>query len=505
MRNQESQDRAEKLKSLLVRLESEEDVNLVQEDFNKHFTSVSVEEIAAAEELLIQQGTTVQDIGSLCSLHTAMLEGKIEESPKGPTGESGHPAQMILAENQGMRAYIDSKVRPLLKDGLHQDRPALLEALRKLGSIRKHYDKKDNLLFPYLEKAGITGPSTVMWENESRNKTAIRLAVRLAEDPATTEDKLQEAMEKLLSDLLGMMKLEEEILMPMVLENVKEEEWVLIAEEALDIGYIFLDGIEGAALSDANTWLNNQKGIAPVPPAVGEIRLPTGSFMPDQLRAVLNTLELDITVIDHEDRVIYFNEMSPRYFSRTKTILGRSVYLCHPPQALDTVKGILNDFKSKKKKSASFYFPRGDLRLLIQYFGLYNEEGEYLGCLEAVQDLKPLEIYFEGAQSKDPGSRRVSKEEMAGMSAAKSAPKGAESKQETVLELTLNTRLNDLLEAYPEAFELLKTMSPKYQQLDNPILRKTMGAIASLSMIAKRGGFEEEDFLHQLKKRLGIL
>ena len=501
MKHQESRERAGTLKSLLERLESEEDIAQVQADFNQHFSSVSVEEIAAAEELLLSEGVTTQDIGSLCSLHTAMLDGKIEEKAAPEAEISGHPVQMFLAENKGMRAYIDNKVRPLL-DNMADDRPALLEALRKLGPVRKHYDKKDNLLFPYLERAGITGPSTVMWENESRNKAAIRATVKLAEDESAAQEQLKAAMEQLLSDLTGMMTLEEEILMPMVLENVDEEGWVLIAEEALDIGYIFLDGIEGAALSDANTWLNGQKGITPISAAAGEIKLPTGSFQTEQLRAVLNTLELDITVIDHEDRVIYFNEMSPRYFSRTKTILGRSVYLCHPPQALDTVRSVIADLKSKKKKSFSFYFPRGDLRLLIQYFGLYNEDGEYLGCLEAVQNLKPLEIFFEGSQTKEPGSRRVSAEEMAGKSPA--APAAPVKKREASLELTLGTRLNEVLDAYPEAFEILKSMSPKYKQLDNPIMLKTMGAIATMAMIAKRGGFEEEDFLFALKKRLGL-
>ncbi len=512
MSNKETKDRASLLKDFLARLDSPEDVEAIQEDFNENFAEVSVEEIAAAEELLLKQGTTVQDIGELCSLHTALLDGKIETPPQAELQTSGHPAQMFLAENQGLRDYLDQKIEPLLLDSsLQSKRDAAVEALEGLRKLRKHYDKKDMLFFPYLEKAGITGPSTVMWENEERNKTAIKRTIRLFEAGTATEEELHTALAKLNEDIRGMVKLEHEILLPMVLENVKPEEWVIIAEEALEIGYVYLEGIEGAALSDANTWLNEQKGVVTSAPASGEIVLPTGSFDLGTLRSILNTLEVDMTVLDAEDNVIYFNEMTPRYFSRTKTILGRSVYLCHPPASIPIVTQVLEDLKSRRRLSVTTYFPKGERRLLIQYFGLYDENENYIGCLEAVQDLKPLEIYFEGSSTKEPGQRRVSAEEMAGKTpyvpgavadGATSAENATSSDSGFVL--SLDTKLNELLKARPEAFDILKSMSEKYRQLDNPVMRHAMGNVATMRMIAKKGAFTEDEFINTLREKLGM-
>lgn len=508
MSQNETQNRASLLKDFLARLDSPEDVQAIQADFNDSFATVTVEEIAAAEQLLLKQGTATQEIGELCSLHTSLLDGKIEAHVQVELQTSGHPAQMFAAENLGLSAYIEKNIAPLLAGGtLETMRAAVLEALAGVSKLRKHYDKKDMLFFPYLEKAGITGPSTVMWENEERNKTALKRAIRLFENSTASEDELRETLSKLAEDVLGMIKLEREILMPMVLENVQADEWVLIAEEALEIGYVFLEGIEGAALSDANTWLNGQKGVTAAPPAAGEIVLPTGSFNNTQLRALLNTLELDITVLDDDDNVIYFNEMSPRYFSRTKTILGRSVYLCHPPAALEHVTRILDDLKNRRRLSASFFFPKGDLRLLIQYFGLYDENERYVGCLEAVQDLKPLEIYFEGSKTREPGARRVSAEEMAGkppVTAEEQSPIAVNTASDQVFTLTAETKLNELIKVHPEAFDVLKSMSEKFKQLDNPVMRHAMGNVASMRMIAKKGAFNEEEFLAELKAKLGI-
>ena len=123
--------------------------------------------------------------------------------------------------------------RPSPYQELEIDTNSIRSALAGVSKLRKHYDKKDMLFFPYLEKAGITGPSTVMWENEERNKTALKRAIRLFENSTASEDELRETLSKLAEDVLGMIKLEREILMPMVLENVQADEWVLIAEEAL--------------------------------------------------------------------------------------------------------------------------------------------------------------------------------------------------------------------------------------------------------------------------------
>lgn len=476
----ENNDRVLKLKDLLNRLETDEDKDAIQEDFNKHFSSVSTKEIAAAEELLLQQGSTVQDIGELCQLHTAMMNESIEIVHLPETEIPGHPARMLEAENIGLEEYLNNTIKPSL-----ENKTITLENLHKLKRLNSHYDKKDNLLFPFLEKVGITGPSNVMWQNENKVKKELSRIIKLYENSKVLNEQEYKDLNKLVEDIEGMILLERTVLMPMVLEHIKPNDWVLIAEEAIELNYVFLNGTEGSSLSDANTWLLSKKGIQHDLPMPGEIKLPTGSFNLDQLKATLNALELDITILDENDKVLYFNEMKPRYFTRTKTVIGRDVYLCHPPKSIPIVKNILDLLKSRKKTEASFYFPKGDFRLLIRYIGLYDDNQKYIGCLESVQDIKPLEKYFEGT-TLEVGERRVDSNEI-----------NTEQK-----EITLKMTLNELLQSYPNAFEVLLELSPTYSKLNNPITRKAMGTFATIEMISERGNFDKDEFVKILKEKL---
>lgn len=484
MKGNKDLERARLLKDLLVRLETEEDRDAIQEDFNKNFGTVSAQEIAAAEQLLMEEGTQTQEIGELCKLHATMFEDAIEKVDMEDAWVPGHPMGMIEAENIGLEKFLTEIIRPLVRERTSEK--GLLDGLVDLRKVLSHYDKKDNLLFPYLEQAGITGPSTVMWENETKNKRALSKAIRtLKQDELNWEE-----LENLIEDLEGMISLEREILTPMVMEHISAEDWVLIAEDALDMGYVFLDGQEGYALSDANTWILERKGMAPELATPGEIKLPTGSFTNRQLRAVLNNMDLDITVIDADDKVIYYNEMKPRYFSRTRSIIGRDLDLCHPPQVLPMVRKLVDDLKSKKRTEASFSFPQGERLLLAHYVGLYDGD-EYIGCLERVQDLRPLEEYF--------GERPKVAEEKIAPSARLDA---TEEDIANPREITLNMKLNTLLKEYPEAFDLLLSLSPAYKKLTDPVMRKTMGTVASIKMIAGRGGYDPEELLAILKEKL---
>jgi hypothetical protein len=58
------------------------------------------------------------------------------------------------------------------------------------------------------------------------------------------------------------------------------------------------------------------------------------------------------------------------------------------------------------------------------------------------------------------------------------------------MELKPETKLEDLLKEYPFLIEFLPTVSPKYEALKNPILRRTMLGRATLKMIAGRGEIE---------------
>jgi len=105
----------------------------------------------------------------------------------------------------------------------------------------------------------------------------------------------------------------------------------------------------------------------------------------------LNTLPVDITFIDQEDRVKYFSEGKERIFLRTKSILGRKVQNCHPPQSVDRVEKILRSFKEGRKDSVDFWIHYRGKFVYIKYFALRDRQGGYLGTLEVSQDLSGLQ------------------------------------------------------------------------------------------------------------------
>jgi DUF438 domain-containing protein len=117
------------------------------------------------------------------------------------------------------------------------------------------------------------------------------------------------------------------------------------------------------------------------------IQLPSGNFSVEELLAILNTLPVDMTFVDRNDKVKYFSQSRDRIFQRNRAILNRDVRHCHPPASAHIVDKIIEDFKSGKQDRAPFWLNLKDQFVHIEYFALRNEQGEYLGTLEVSQDL----------------------------------------------------------------------------------------------------------------------
>ena len=116
----------------------------------------------------------------------------------------------------------------------------------------------------------------------------------------------------------------------------------------------------------------------------------TGEFSTKELEAVLNTLPVDITFVDKEDRVRYFSQSKERIFPRTKAVIGRKVQQCHPQKSLHVVEEILNDFRENKREEAGFWINMGGRLIYIRYFAVRDKAEKYLGCLEVTQDITDI-------------------------------------------------------------------------------------------------------------------
>lgn len=115
----------------------------------------------------------------------------------------------------------------------------------------------------------------------------------------------------------------------------------------------------------------------------------------DFLAAMMDTFPMEFSVLDADDNVLFWNQHGVRIFKRGPAVIGRNVRMCHPKDSLDKVEKVIEVLKSGKKDHVDFWIdlpkdgkPR---KLLIRYFAIRSNEGEYLGTLEATVNLTPLQ------------------------------------------------------------------------------------------------------------------
>lgn len=386
-------DRKEIIKHLLRRLHKGDNKDKVKEEFIINLSKVSSEEIAEAEKELIIEGVPIEEIQNLCDIHASIFEGNIEDKIGTKEYEYGHPAFVFLAENDGIIEFIDKELKENLNNYLMDKtsieyKKELVFSIDKLLKIDLHYKRKENLLFPYLEKENITAPPKVMWGVDDDIRELLKLSRYFIEnEEMDIDDMLDEAILKIES----MVTKEKTILLPLLEEIINSNDWLLIAKESEHIGYVFNDDIEGASLSDIRKWILDNEGKAYIEKTyVSDINLPSGNMNLKELELILNKIPIDITFVDSDGYVKYFSENEDRVFPRTRTIIGRDVNNCHPQKSLDIVNEIIKDFKNGNKDEELFFIDKNNKFIVIKYFALRDENGKYLGVLETTQETSEL-------------------------------------------------------------------------------------------------------------------
>jgi len=378
--------RKEALKNVIKRLHAGETVESLKQEFGEAIRGATAGDIADAERALIGEGVSVSEIQRLCDLHVAVFRESLDEEPA-PESMPGHPVFTFRMENEVTMRLLEAMQDTL--EGWDAGELGALESLQQqaenLSTIEKHYSRKENLLFPYLEKKGFEGPSKVMWGVDNEIRAQIKQFKANINSENSEVDQALSQFKQLAQDMREMIYKEEKILFPEALQRMTDTEWAEIRQQEEEIGYF---SVMPRDKWEPNEQKNEQAELPKAAETIaGLVSLSTGALTQEQINLMLTNLPVDVTFVDENDRVRYFTQGRERIFDRSAAIIGREVTMCHPPQSVHKVQVILDDFRSGKRDVAEFWIQMGGQFVHIRYFALRDSAGAYKGCIEVSQNI----------------------------------------------------------------------------------------------------------------------
>ncbi|WGS64568.1 DUF438 domain-containing protein [Marinitoga aeolica] len=378
----------EYLKNLIKRANKEKDNEELKKELQKTIKELSAEDVALVEQdLMDNEGITIDQIQSVCDVHLELFKEYIDKEKIDV--EPWHPIYILMKEHEFIIKTTE-KIRDIAKDVLNKKSvqeafPLFMKLsiyLDDLMAAENYFLKEENVLFPYIEKHGITKPPAVMWKEHDQVREIRKeiIAIKENKDFEKAKNKFYNLTLQLQEFFMNHVHKEHSVLFPTALKLISDEEWINIRHQFDEIGYCGFD---------PEPMNSEKKEVEEI--IKGKIKLPSGELTIEQLKFMLNTLPIDITFVDANDEVKYFSESKERIFVRSRAIIGRKVQNCHPQKSIDIVNKIVDDFKSGKRDHADFWLKLGEKYIYIRYFAVRNEEGKYLGTLEVTQDIKPIQ------------------------------------------------------------------------------------------------------------------
>lgn len=382
--------RKELLKHMILQLHKGEAPKEVRKRLVELLEKIPYNEVVQVEQELIKDGLPEEEVLKFCDLHTQVLEGRIDTS-KAKEIPSGHPVDTFKRENKELLKLVGTLNRFYDKIAKREEIEVktylvqLKAFFNNLLDVEKHYLRKENLLFPYLEKYNITGPPKVMWGKHDETRELLKTSIDALNIKGDISfDEVETLVELILKPgsqaVSDMIMKEEEILFPMCMDKLTDSEWYEISQQSIEIGFCLYDpeiewkpeGVELISVAKATN---------------GNIQLPSGKLTINELINIMNNLPVEVTFVDKHDKVKYFSQSKHQIFKRNRAILGRDVRLCHPPKSVHVVEQVVSDFKTGKQDQAAFWLELNGAFVYIVYYAIRDEKNKYLGTMEIVQDV----------------------------------------------------------------------------------------------------------------------
>ena len=495
-------------------------------------------EIAIIEQEMVEETEDEcikEDIQAMLEVFQDVLVTKDQELPE------NHPISCYRRENAKMKELLlsveDLVQYPLIKN-------QWLELYEDLLKFKIHLSRKQNQLYPVLEKKGFTRPTTTMWTLDDFIRDEIAECYNLL-----LEDKEEEFIGKqaeLVADVRDLMDKEENILYPTSLEMINEEEFRYMAEGDQEIGFAYIsvqadksgNSASASSSASASTAGAPLSGLSSAPGFAEELagllgkygfnnkeeklNVSTGQLTLEQINLIYQHMPVDLSYVDENELVCFYTDTKHRVFPRSKNVIGRDVKNCHPKASVHIVEEIIKKFRSGEQDKAEFWINKPDLFIYIIYYAVRDENGKFRGVLEMMQDCTHIRSLQgsqtlltweqqekgESKETSEDGDKREGSETSEDVGNKESAGTlGNEGNREStgsltagkLTEITEDTLLKDILEADPNVKTLLFRLSDRFKALNTPLARIMMPK-ATVKIMSERAEVDLDTLLRELRE-----
>jgi len=495
-------------------------------------------EIAIIEQEMVEETEDEcikEDIQAMLEVFQDVLVTKDQELPE------NHPISCYRRENAKMKELLlsveDLVQYPLIKN-------QWLELYEELLKFKIHLSRKQNQLYPVLEKKGFTRPTTTMWTLDDFIRDEIAECYNLL-----LEDKEEEFIGKqaeLVADVRDLMDKEENILYPTSLEMINEEEFRYMAEGDQEIGFAYIsvqadksgNSASASSSASASTAGAPLSGLSSAPGFAEELagllgkygfnnkeeklNVSTGQLTLEQINLIYQHMPVDLSYVDENELVCFYTDTKHRVFPRSKNVIGRDVKNCHPKASVHIVEEIINKFRSGEQDKAEFWINKPDLFIYIIYYAVRDENGKFRGVLEMMQDCTHIRSLQgsqtlltweqqekgESKETSEDGDKREGSETSEDVGNKESAGSlGNKGNREStgsltagkLTEITEDTLLKDILEADPNVKTLLFRLSDRFKALNTPLARIMMPK-ATVKIMSERAEVDLDTLLRELRE-----
>ena len=495
-------------------------------------------EIAIIEQEMVEETEDEcikEDIQAMLEVFQDVLVTKDQELPE------NHPISCYRRENAKMKELLlsveDLVQYPLIKN-------QWLELYEELLKFKIHLSRKQNQLYPVLEKKGFTRPTTTMWTLDDFIRDEISECYNLL-----LEDKEEEFIGKqaeLVADVRDLMDKEENILYPTSLEMINEEEFRYMAEGDREIGFAYIsvqaDKSDNSASASSSVSASTSgaplSGLSSAPSFAEELvgllgkygfnnkeeklNVTTGQLTLEQINLIYQHMPVDLSYVDENELVCFYTDTKHRVFPRSKNVIGRDVKNCHPKASVHIVEEIIKKFRSGEQDKAEFWINKPDLFIYIIYYAVRDENGKFRGVLEMMQDCTHIRSLQgsqtlltweqqekgEGKETSEDEDKREDSETSEDVGNKESAGTlGNEGNREStgslaagkLTEINEDTLLKDILEADPNVKTLLFRLSDRFKALNTPLARIMMPK-ATVKIMSERAEVDLNTLLRELRE-----